>query len=265
MHFSDHLFIWWQLVRRGWLVTSQKYREHLINCSVVAGFMALLYGCFLPQMGMSTSLIVPLFIGQAGVLTMSVGFGYCLQVADDLESIGVTQYHCSLPLPQCYVVAAYVVTGATQILAILVPMMTIGLFILRKHAVFGGSILATISMMTLSSFMFSALVLLVGFYFSFDFLINHVWARLFGILTAFGCFFNTFDSIVPHAPHIALVMRCDPMMYPIEGLRRALLGGESSLSFTTCVGYSFFFCLFFLVGLHFLFRKRFQVSGRMKG
>jgi len=234
MTLYDQLSIWWQLLKREMVVFMHTWYDFIINSLISAGFMVLLYGSFLPALGMPYKYRIPLFLGTVITFNLDIGYNVGMLVVLDLRSQGILKYHLSLPAPAWLVMSAYVFSAMIRITCITAPIVTIGLVFLGAGQQLIIAPLYAAIILPLIVFAFSLFFLVLGVGFRFESYVTNVWPRLLAPLFSFGSTFYTWKRLSLVAPVSARFLLINPLTYCTEGVRSVFLGGPEYFSPILC-------------------------------
>lgn len=232
-----HAKIFYALLERDMNVLKKRLFSLLIDGIILVVIAVLVFGNLLPLMGMSTTLIAPVFLGNSlSFFLASLGFNWALRMAYDLKFDRCIDYFLMLPLPKSWLFLYYIVSFIIETAIVTLPMVTIGIVALGNN--FGpinGSFVAFLCMYFLALLFWGLFFLGSSFMYSYQWFRSNMWARRIMPLFALGPAFFTFKTINVIMPVTSKLLFLNPATYIIEGLRSSLLGGSDYLPFGVCL------------------------------
>jgi len=259
MFSPHHRAVFYQLLKREWYVFKGSLVDTMINSLMITSFMSLLYGYFLPSLGIEYAYRIPLFIGAMLIFVITIGYNIGMVLAQDLQSTKITMYHFALPLPYWYVLLAYVVSTALKILAVTLPLVSVGLFLIGAYSALSISIGKLALIVFLALIMNALLFLCLGIGLSFEMYLDNIWSRILAPLFTFSACFYTWGRLAQHSRPWSMVVLAGPLTYCAEGLRGAMLGGNDYISFPICVAVISGLSLFLSYCASIIIRRRLQL------
>ena len=249
----NNFAIFFALLARDMKVLRIRLRSLIIDSLILVAIAVLVFGNLLPMMGMSTTLIGPVFLGNSlSFFLASLGYNWALRMAYDLKFDRFIDYFQTLPLPRSWLFAYYVLSFITEAAIVTLPMVTAGIIALGNN--FGpinGSWLIFLCMYFLTLLFWGLFFLGSAFVYDYQWFRSNMWARRIMPLFALGPAFFTFKTISAIAPVASKLMLLNPATYIIEGLRVSLLGGADYLSLTVCLCGSLTAIIFMYIRLHY--------------
>lgn len=234
---SSYIMIFYALLERDMKVLKKRLGSLIIDSLILVAIAVLVFGKLLPMMGMPTTLIAPVFLGNSlSFFLASLGYNWALRMAYDLKFDRCIDYFLMLPLPKPWLLAYYITSFIIEAAIVTLPMATIGIIALRNN--FGpinGSFIAFLCMYFLALLFWGLFFLGSSFTYSYQWFRSNMWARRIMPLFALGPAFFTFKTICTLAPITGTLLLLNPITYIIEGLRSSLLGGSDYLSLSTCL------------------------------
>jgi len=256
--FHHNISIFFALITRDIKVLRLRLKDLIIDGLILVCVTVLIFGYLLPLLGMPTSLIAPVFLGNSLCFFLaSLGYNFAMRMVYDLKFNRFIDYFLTLPLPKRWLFSYFVASFIIETSIVTLPLVTIGIVLLGKN--FGpinGSFITFLAMYFLSLLFWALFFLGSSFTCDFHWFKNNMWARRIMPLFVFGSAFFTLKTITAIMPTFSKIMLCNPLTYITEGLRVALLGGTDYLPLTTCIIGIFVAILFMVVRLHYGIYKR---------
>lgn len=235
--YTTHAKIFYALLERDMKVLKKRLRSLIIDGLILVAIAVLIFGNLFPMMGMSTTLIAPVFIGNSlSFFLASLGYNWALRIAYDLKFDRFIDYFQTLPLPRSWLFAYYITSFIIETAIVTLPMVTIGIIALGNN--FGpinGSWLVFLCLYFLALLFWGLFFLGSAFVYDYQWFRSNMWARRIMPLFALGPAFFTFKTISSIAPVIGKLLLLNPVTYIIEGLRSSLLGGPDYLPLMICL------------------------------
>jgi ABC-type polysaccharide/polyol phosphate export permease len=218
-------------------VLKGRFTNLAIDGLILMSVTVLIFGQLLPLLGMPTSLIAPLFLGNSlSFFLASLGYNFATRMVYDLKFNRFIEYFLTLPLPKRWLFAYLVTSFVIETTVVTLPLVTLGIVLLGKN--FGpinGSFISFLIIYFLVLLFWALFFLGSSFMYSYHWFKNNMWARRLMPLFVFGPSFFTLKKIAAIMPRFSKLMLCNPLTYLIEGLRVSLLGGTDYLPLTTCI------------------------------
>jgi ABC-type polysaccharide/polyol phosphate export permease len=235
--FTHNVTIFYALLTRDIKMLKCRLKNLLIDGLILMCVTVLIFGYLLPLLGMRTTLIAPIFLGNSlSFFLASLGYNFATRMAYDLKFNRFIDYFLTLPLPKRWLFTYFITSFIIEATIITLPLVTIGIILLGKN--FGpinGSFITFLAVYFLVLLFWALFFLGSSFIYSYEWFKNNMWARRIMPLFVFGSAFFTFKDIADIMPTFSKIMLCNPLTYVVEGLRSALLGGTNYLPLTTCV------------------------------
>jgi hypothetical protein len=209
----------------------------MIDGFILVVIAVLVFGNLLPMLGMSKSLIGPVFLGNSlSFFLASLGYNWALRMTYDLKFDRFIDYFLTLPLPKPWLFAYYIVSFIIEAAIVTLPMVTVGIIALGENfGTINGSFITFLCMYFISLTFWGLFFLGSAFMYDYQWFKCNMWARRIVPLFSFGPAFFTFKTIAATNPFIGKLLFLNPITYIIEGLRASLLAGPDYLSLKTCV------------------------------
>ncbi len=244
------------LMHRDLLIFSAQFKDRGINGIAWITMSTWVMHVIMPEMGLAH---MGAFMAIANV--SSSGFWEVgenvSKFAADLEGERAISYYLTLPISQNMIFIKMAFTNAIQ--ALIIACAVLPFAVASAWPAFDGSSIVWWKAIVF----FIVMHLFYGFFslylssrvHSMDKLSNLYLRYMFPIYY-FGSYNFTWDAMYKAAPYIAYLNLLNPMTYCMEGIRRATIGTEGMLSFSTClVAVCFFTCIFGFFGVKSLKRK----------
>lgn len=225
------------LLARDIKVLRSRLAGLIIDSLILVSMAILIFGNLFPMMGMSTTLIGPVFIGNSLCFFLaSLGYNWALRMAYDLKFDRFIDYFQTLPLPRSWLFTYYITSFITETTILTLPMITVGIIALGNN--FGpinGSWPLFLCMYFLTLLFWGLFFLGSAFVYEYQWFRSNMWARRIMPLFLLGPAFFTFKTIATVSPTAAKFLFLNPITYVIEGLRISLLGGADYLPLSICL------------------------------
>jgi hypothetical protein len=235
--FTHNAAIFYTLLARDVKILKHRLNGLIIDGLILMSVTVLIFGYLLPLLGMPTTFIAPVFLGNSlSFFLASLGYNFATRLVYDLKFNRFIDYFLTLPLPKRWLFTYFITSFIIETSIVTLPVVTIGIILLGKN--FGpinGSFITFLAIY-FSVLLFWALFFLgSSFMYSFQWFTRNMWARRIMPLFIFGSAFFTFKTIAVIMPTLSKIMLCNPLTYLVEGLRVSLLGGTDYLPLTTCI------------------------------
>lgn len=235
--FTQNISIFWALITRDIKVIRQRLHNLIIDGLILVCVSVLVFGYLLPLLGMSTTLIAPIFLGNSlSFFLASLGYNFATRMAYDLKFDHFIEYFLTLPLPKRWLFAYFITSFIIETIIITLPLVTLGIILLGNN--FGpiqGNFITFFFVYLLVLLFWALFFLGSSFTYTYQWFKNNMWARRIMPLFVFSPAFFTFKKISLIAPLFAQFTLLNPLTYTVEGLRVSLLGGTDYVSLTTCL------------------------------
>lgn len=235
--FTHNIAIFWALITRDLKVLKHRLSNLIIDGLILMCVTVLTFGYLLPLLGMPTTLIAPIFLGNSlSFFLASLGYNFATRMVYDLKFDHFIDYFLTLPLPRRWLFAYFISSFIIESSIVTLPLVTFGIILLGKN--FGpinGSFITFLAVYFLVLLFWALFFLGSSFTCSYQWFKNNMWARRIMPLFVLSSAFFTFKTVASIMPIFSTIMLCNPLTYLVEGLRTALLGGTDYLPLTTCV------------------------------
>ena len=259
MNLSSSFYVWRQLLHREWLLFLKTLKDSSVNAVLTGGFMTLLFGYLLPILGMDPALSIPMFFGTLIMFILGVGYSTCMQIAFDIRTTKVLQYHLSLPVHPLVSLSALVCGVMLRMLGIAVPVVALGLSGMGGYAHLSVSFLPLLAMLFLVPAFFALIFYFIGIYFSIRTVLGNIWPRMLHPLFSFGATYYAHDRAVAFIPSLEPLLLLNPVTYCTEGLRASLLGGSNFLPAWHCMTVLLVVCSILFLMVYRVARAQLQI------
>jgi ABC-2 type transport system permease protein len=230
LQFSDNARIFYALLCRDLKMLKRSLKDALIDCCVGVATRVVLIGYLFPLMGMSLTLLAPLYIGVVSVMLINVYFAFAMHILFDLRFNRIIEYHVTLPIGRLWLFAEYIINFALQAACICIPSLLLGLALLGSRLdTPQPDLLLGVPVILLVLLVFATFFLALSFLVSFDWFMLNSWPRLISPLLACSCTFFTWKQLAAFSTPLGYLFLANPLTYIAEGLRAAIIGGSDNL------------------------------------
>lgn len=247
---QSNFYVFCALIRRNMRVFSAELVNTIIDGFVLVVSDVILFGYFLPLMGMSRELIAPLYIGTLIFILFFLGENLAIRHVFDLKYDRFIDYHITLPISKSWLFAHYIISFMIEALILSIPLLIAGFVLLptTNLSIDLPRIMAALALYLLVLLFFGIFFLYMSLSSSYEWFMDNLWPRVLSPLYSFGCTVFTWHQVYSISKPLALVCLLNPMTYISEGLRSLLIGGEFIPAWicTLVVILSIFGCAFLL-------------------
>ena len=230
------LAVFWQLLKRTIFVYfKNNAKDECINRIYILVVNVLVYQFLLPKMGLSfsgTFMVASLVVQNIffGIMDSTIG------IIGDLYSNRAISYDLTLPIKPTYIFIKIALANAFITWSQAMIIIPSGLIIFYKWVSFPHFQLMPFLLITLLGSLFSG-------FFSLWILsitgglheLEQVWVSILYPISSFGCSIFTWKAMHSASPFFSYINMINPVMYMMEGVRKATLAPEfSTFSFATC-------------------------------
>ena len=195
-----------------------------------------MFGYLLPLMGMSKTLIGPLFIGYVVMSFFEIGFSLAIKIVHDIKSSRFIDYQLSLPISATWLLAEYVANFAIEAIVVTLPILLLGILLLGdKFVIIKTNWLAFALMYLLVIVFFATLFLYYSFAYSYNWFRTNIWTRRLEPLFLFGTVFVIWKKLYAFSKFLGFIFLFNPVTYAAEGIRATLIGGNGFLPIWICM------------------------------
>jgi len=228
--------VFWALLRRDLKIIRQSIFSELLDVGCLLTMQVLVFGKFLPLMGMPQENIAPLYLVSICQMLFLLGFNLAFNRVFDLKFDRFIEYHLSLPLNKKWLFGEYIVSFMIKCLVVSLPLVTAGLFLLRSVISLAHANWILFFIMYLLALLFFALFFqFLSFYYEFHWFLDNVWPRRLSPLFLLSASFFTWHKVYHFSKPLGIFFLCNPFTYITEGFRSTLLGGYPYLPIVYCV------------------------------
>ena len=235
--FNQNIAIFLALMKRDMKVLKKRLHSLIIDGLILVCVTVLVFGYLLPLLGMPTTLIAPIFLGNSlSFFLASLGYNFATRMAYDLKFDRFIEYFLTLPLPKRWLFAYFITSFIIESSIITLPLITIGITLLGNN--FGpinGNFIIFLAVYFLFLLFWALFFLGSSFSLNYQWFKNNMWARRIMPLFIFSPAFFTFKKVTMFLPIMSKLMLFNPLTYLVEGLRTALLGGNDYLPLSICL------------------------------
>lgn len=251
--FTHNAAIFYALMTRDLKILKRRLKGLLIDGLILLCVNILVFGSLMPLLGMPTSLIAPIFLGNSlAFFLASLGYGFATRMVYDLKFNHFIDYFLTLPLPKNWLFTYFIASFMIESTIVTLPLITFGIMLLGKN--FGpinGSFLTFLAVYFLVLLFWALFFLGSSFTCSYQWFKNNMWARRIMPMFVFAPAFFTFKTVATIMPRLSKLMLCNPLTYLVEGLRASLLGGTDYLPLTICLPGIFVAIIVMSIRLHY--------------
>jgi len=224
-----------QLMRKDLTQFRRGYKGKFFDTCFLLFTNLIVFGYFMPQVGVSTSYGPFILIGAIASFGIFDIIGQVGELIFDIEGERSITFTLALPIPSWVVLSQLALKWALNTFLLCVPLFFIGKLILWTRFD-----LTQISLWR-TLIIFPSICLFFGFFSlwitgivrKIDSL-SSLFLRLINPIFMFGGYFFTWKDITVLSPILSYILLINPMIYVMEGLRAACLGQEGYLPFWIC-------------------------------
>ena len=218
------------------LVIRQRLAHAATNAAVRLLLDVIEFGGLFPAMGVSYSLIAPLYVGSMTLQLLFQGMSFSLRSIFDVKFTRFIDYHMTLPLPKRWLFASYITYFCMEAAIITIPLFTLGIILLGSSFQTIAPNYLLFAILYLMTLIFNGLLFLgLSFYYQFEWLMQNLWPRRLSLLLMISPVFVVWYKIRVFSPRAASLMLLSPLTYSAEGLRATLIGGPDYISAYYCI------------------------------
>lgn len=243
---NNNFSIFCALIKRDIKVFSSELIDTIIDGIVLIFTEVLLFGHFLPLMGMPAADIAAMYVGSVVFVLFFLGENLSIRHVFDLKHERFIDYHLLLPISRPWLFAHYIISFIIEAFLISSFLLLFGLMLLgNKFAIVELHWIGLAIIYFLSLIFFGIFFLLLSFISGFEWFMDNVWPRILSPLYAFGCTVFTWNKVNELSPWLGKLCLLNPLTYVSEGLRAALIGGSEFISLKICITMTIFFIALF--------------------
>lgn len=237
MNLFQQLAIARQLFLRECVAFSQSWKNMMIDNVIIATMFSLVFGYFMPAMGMPLHLRMPMFLGAVIVFCISVSNMVALNCVFDITGPKVIAYHLTLPTRIGVVISAFVAGAMVRSLLTIIPVLLLGITIIGDWGALDPSYAKIMLIIPLVAFFWVLLFMTLSFLLRKETMLGDIWPRIIMPMFVFGCVFYPWAAIARHAPQTARWMLFNPMTHSVESIRSAFLPAVNYVPFALSVSF----------------------------
>jgi ABC-2 type transport system permease protein len=233
MKFKNNFFVFLALLKKDVKVLLSNFKTVLIDSIVHSSCFILLFGYFLPALGMSKEYSLPMFLGSVLLTSVSTSYSRTIGIKSNLEFSKFINYHLTLPFTKNWLIAEYVAAFTFDLFLATFPIIIFGITILKPDAFVNFAWFMPIYLLSL--LFFAILFMLIAFSTRWDWFINNVWERILNPLIQTGCVLYIWHNLFKFSPTLGNLVLLNPITYVAEGLRGSLLQSDIYISPAICI------------------------------
>lgn len=223
------------LLIRDMYVIRQNLVRLWIDSAVVLFLEVILFGSFIPLMGLPAAMVAPIFLGSA------IGQGFFKITTKAFESIRdihftkFIEYQLTLPLPKTWLFAQMIFSRVIEALIGIIPFIIFG--IIALHSFFDitvGGFIKGILFFTLVTTFLNIAALACSYYYEYSWFMSNIWPRRFGLMYALAPIYFSWQQAYSFSPRVAQALLANPLTYCAEGFRRGMLESDAYISLPIC-------------------------------
>jgi ABC-2 type transport system permease protein len=243
--FAQNASIFYALIARDIKTFKKVLPTLFINGIITVSIAVIVWGKLLPLIGMSPSLIAPIFIGHSLLsLCASVGYSHALRMVYDLKNDRFIDYLMTLPLSHTWLFFYFVASASLETFVVTLPLISVGIIFLgNSFCPVNGSFSAFCCFYITTLIFWSLFFMSAVYSHSYNWFRNNIWARRIMPLFACSSAFYPWADVERVSPIISRLMLINPITYVSEGLRSSLLGGHNYIPWQQCLIALLFFCI----------------------
>lgn len=254
---STNLKISRVLLTRDMYVIRQNLARLWIDSAVVLFLEVILFGSFIPLMGLPVTMVAPIFLGSA---IGQAFFKITTKAFESIRDIHFTkfiEYHLTLPLPKSWLFAQMILSNVIEALVGIIPFIIVG--IIALHSFFDitpfGFIKGILFFVLVTVFLNIA-ALACSYYYEYSWFMSNIWPRRFGLMYALSPMYFSWQQAYIFSPRVAQALLANPLTYCSEGFRSAMLESDAYILLPICSGMLFVFACIAVAVLRTGIKKR---------
>lgn len=234
---TSQLLTFLALARRNLKVVLADAKDICIDGALLAALNVLLFAYLFPAMGMSESMVAPVFIGSLLALFINLSFSISIRTVFDLRFKRFTDYLITLPLSKRWFLASSITGFFLELFLSTIPLVCCSVLALHGKLPFEQTNwLMLIIMYAVSLLVLSIFFLGCAFSYSYEWFLDNMWPRRLAPVVALGCVYVPWFTVLKIAPTAAWLMLLNPLTYMSEGIRASLLGSTGYIDVRICFG-----------------------------
>ncbi len=231
MSLSTNIHIFCALLHRDMLLLKQNLLGKVIDGFIMCFVIITATGYLLPALGMPQQMIAPMFVNIFFNIFFMFGFSMSINFANEIKNKGRVFYLSTLPTTRFWVFASYIANFMIEATIIVMPLLAIGLFVLRDRIILvAPNPLLFVLIYIASVVFFGTFMLLISIHYTFDWFLDNIWARRLTPMFNFGATFFLWKQAFVVLPWFAIITLFNPMVYICEGLRAGFIGGDAFIN-----------------------------------
>lgn len=224
------------ITRRNLYMILKQFPDICLDGGILAGLNVLLFAYLFPAMGMSSELVVPVFVGSLLSLFINLSFGLAVRVVFDLRFKRFIDYQLTLPLTTRWFFACQVTSFFLELFISTMPIVILSFWALSGLISFAQtSWVLLLVHYSLTLLFFSILFLAFGILYEYTWFLDNMWPRRLTPFIAFGCIYVPWFRVKSMSPMLSSLMLLNPLTYISEGMRSCLLGSHAYLAPSICL------------------------------
>lgn len=236
------------LVRREIKGMQTQLFDMLINGCIIAISQAVLYGYFMPQVGMSQSMVPLMYMGTIMMLFIDIGGERLFRDSFDLATRRFIDYQLTLPISRFWLFASFAIAYCIELtLQAFIPTIVGALFIKNVFSLSHINFIALIAVHCASMFFCALLFLTLTYSFKVQWIIDNVWPRLFIPLMFLGAVYYPWAKVNAYSRVWGTLFLCNPFTYIVEGFRGAMMELPTVIPWWKCVGVLSGLCILLMI------------------
>ncbi len=224
-----------QLMRKDLLQFRRAYRGKFLDTCFLFFTNVMVFGYFMPQLGVSSSYGAFILIGAIASFGLFDTVSQVAELIFDIEGDKTINFTLSMPVP-CWVVFGQIaMKWALNNLLLCIPLFLVGKLLLWNHFDLSKISLFKLILMypTICLFFGAFSLWLTGTIHNLK-SISSLFLRFINPLFMFGGYFFSWEASFALSPIIGYLILINPMIYVMEGMRSAALGQAGFLPFWNC-------------------------------
>lgn len=211
------------LLHRDVKVITSDIKNIAIDTVIISILDVILYGYFLPILGMPEKLTGALFLGSIVGTTFSMGYNKLINIKADLEFARYIDYQLTLPISKFWLFFEYIVAFVIYLIANTLSILLLSLILLGKVVPLQDNFLLFFGVYLVSMFFIAVFFLLICFSANWKWLLGNTWDRILNPLLHLGCLFFIWRRVDDFSPLIGKILLFNPLTYISEGMRSTIL------------------------------------------
>jgi len=243
---NSYLKVFWELLKTDFYVYRQSMVDWVINTIIWASCTIISFAYIFPIAGMTKDFAVFVAVGTVISCIYWDIWSTSYTFIADLEGERTIDYSLTLPLPNYLVLTKYIVSYAIKGgLPALITLPLAKLFLWNSMSFHNFSILKFTIIFLLSAIFMGSFSLFITSRISRMTQIENIGLRFLFPIWFFGGSNYSWKMIEGVAPTMAKINLINPLIYPMEGIRVAVLGQPGYINFFVCVLMTIFFTILF--------------------